>query len=129
FSLVFHVHEVEEPDQSLDRRQYQQGEKEMLGFGTLVCDEDFDPDYSQESHPDTHVRPHTRIVLRCARRHNATLPFERLSARSSNTSAEIRTSTRCPRNANRGWWSPCGSRPTGLGCNPKRLRQALLRRT
>src|ERR1700722_5551236 len=74
FSLVFHVHEVEQSDQSLDRCEYQQNEEEMFGFGTLIRDEDFDPDYSEESHPDTHVRPHTRIVFRCARRHSAILP-------------------------------------------------------
>src|ERR1700721_45245 len=49
-------------------------EEKVFGFGRVVGDEDFDPDYGEESHPDTHVRPHTRIVFRCARRHIAILP-------------------------------------------------------
>ena len=57
------MHEVEQPDQGLDRRQYQQGEKKMLGFGMLVGNEDLDPDDGEEPCPDAHVRSHTRVVI------------------------------------------------------------------
>src|SRR6201997_1150886 len=60
FPLVFHVHEVEQSNQSLDRCEYQQNEEEMLGFGTLIRDEDLDSNDGEESHPDTHIRPHPR---------------------------------------------------------------------
>src|SRR5579862_2222402 len=129
FSLVFHVHEVEQSDQSLDRCEYQQNEEEMLGFGTLIRDEDLDSNDGEESHPDTHIRPHPRIVFRCARRHIADLPFERLSARSSNTSTETRTSRRYRRSANTGSWFRRDLSQAGRGYSPMRLRRVPPRRT